>query len=358
MAFEVNYSATDRLFHRVAFASPAIQLTAADIENTVFNSAWKSANSSQPVFITSLARAGTTLLLEILHNLPELACNTYRDMPFILSPVLWSKLSGRFRSKTTVRERAHGDGVKVGFDSPESFEEVFWKSFWPNHYKKSQIQLWNKQDEKPEATAFFREHMKKIAFLRRPDHLDNVRYLSKNNANIARLDYIPKMLPDATILIVLRDPLEHALSLHRQHLNFTKLQAEDTFVKRYMEDIGHYEFGSLHRPFAFNGLIELTAGYQPEFPDYWLAYWIATFEHIIEKRGNAVIISHEKVCENGLGTLAPICEKIGLGTGKDLESAVSHIRPVQYHAENDSFSPILTRKAKDIHQHLLDNSSV
>jgi hypothetical protein len=354
MTFEVNYSGTDRLFHRIAFASPAIQLTAANIENTAFNSTWKLANSSRPIFITSLARAGTTLLLEVLHKLPELACHTYRDMPFILSPVLWSKISGRFRSNTAMRERAHGDGVKVGFDSPESFEEVFWKSFWPDHYKESQIRLWKKQDDKPEATAFFREHMKKITALRRPDNLENTRYLSKNNANIARLDFIPQMLPDASILIVLRDPLEHALSLHRQHLNFTQLHTEDNFIKRYMEDIGHYEFGSLHRPFAFEKFVALTEGHLPGTPNYWLAYWIAPFEHIIKTRSDAVIVPYEKVCNNGPGTLAPICEKIGLNTGKELESATSHIRPVLYRADENSFSPALIRRANDIHQQLLE----
>jgi hypothetical protein len=354
MTYEINYSATDRLFHRIAFASPAIQQTAADIENMAFSANWKSASASKPIFITSLARAGTTLLLEILHKLPEMACHTYRDMPLILAPVLWSKISSRFRSQSTLRERAHGDGVQVSFDSPESFEEVFWKSFWPDHYKGSQIRLWGKQDIKLEATVFFREHMKKISVLRRPDNVENVRYLSKNNANIARLNCIPQMLPDATILIVLRNPLEHALSLHRQHLNFTKMQAEETFIKRYMDDIGHYEFGSLHRPFAFERLAGLTDAHQPESANYWLAYWIATFEHITRTKGDAIIVPYEKVCASGSGMLSSLCEKIDLSTGKALDAAMSHVRPVQYRADPDSFAPALVRQAKDIYQHLME----
>ena len=354
MAFEINYSATERLFHRIAFAAPAIQQTAADIEYTAFGSSWKSASASRPIFITSLARAGTTLLLEILHQLPELACHTYRDMPFILAPVLWSRLSSRFRSQTSVRERAHGDGIKVGFDSPESFEEVFWKSFWPAHYQGRQIRLWTQQDINPEASAFFREHMKKIIVLRRPGQLECGRYLSKNNANIARLDFIPRILPDATILIVLRDPLEHALSLYRQHLNFTRLQAENTFVKRYMEDIGHYEFGSLHRPFAFARLTELTGRYRPDSPDYWLAYWLAAFQHISETRGDAVIVPYEEICADSSDTVAQLCEKIGLNTGTVLTAATSQIRPVQYHADADKFNAALVTQARDIHQHLLN----
>ena len=35
------------------------------------------------------------------------------------------------------------------------------------------------------------------------------------------------MYPDARILLVLRDPFEHAASLHRQHLNFAGQQQAD-----------------------------------------------------------------------------------------------------------------------------------
>jgi hypothetical protein len=35
VAYELNYSRLDRLLHRVAFAAPFIQLTAADIEQAM-----------------------------------------------------------------------------------------------------------------------------------------------------------------------------------------------------------------------------------------------------------------------------------------------------------------------------------
>ena len=28
-------------------------------------------------------------------------------------------------------ERAHGDGMTIGYDSHEAFEEVLWRAFWP-----------------------------------------------------------------------------------------------------------------------------------------------------------------------------------------------------------------------------------
>ena len=130
MAFEVNYSRLDRLIHRLAFYTPGIQLAAADIERAAFARSYRQASPSQPIFITSLPRAGTTVLLELLHRFQPLASHVYRDMPFVLAPTLWSRLSGPFRKEAAPRERAHKDGVTIGYDSPEAVEEVFWRSFW------------------------------------------------------------------------------------------------------------------------------------------------------------------------------------------------------------------------------------
>lgn len=141
---------------------------------------------------------------------------------------------------------------------------------------------------------------------------------------------------------------------YKDSMNFTKMHDEGAFVKRYMEDIGHYEFGSLHRPFALEGLTKLKAGHLPESPNYWRAYWITSCEYIENNRGDAVTVSSGEVCENGSGTLGPVCEKIDLGTGKQIESAAAHIRLVQYRAEKGSFNPALVRRDRGIHQQPLD----
>ena len=78
MAFQVNYSALERLLHRIAFSAPLIQLTAADIERTFLRAVYGAAEAARPIFITSLPRAGTTLMLEVLHHFPSLATHVYR----------------------------------------------------------------------------------------------------------------------------------------------------------------------------------------------------------------------------------------------------------------------------------------
>ena len=116
---ELNYSFLDRLIHRVAFAAPAIQLTASDMEKALYGASWDKVRGGRPIFITSLPRAGTTLMLEAFHLFPSLASHLYRDMPFVMAPVLWSRLSHGFRKQAELHERAHGDGMQVGYDSPE-----------------------------------------------------------------------------------------------------------------------------------------------------------------------------------------------------------------------------------------------
>ena len=50
-------------------------------------------------------------------------------MPFVLAPNFWSKFSLHNNNNSAMVERAHGDGIKVNTESPEAFEEVFWKTF-------------------------------------------------------------------------------------------------------------------------------------------------------------------------------------------------------------------------------------
>jgi hypothetical protein len=310
VANELNYSRFDRLLHRVAFAAPFVQLTAADIEKAIYSGSYEVVRAQRPIFITSLPRAGTTLLLEALTQFPSLASHVYRDMPFVMAPVLWSRLSGPFRQPQELRERAHGDGMEVGFDSPEAFEEIVWRTFWPRKYRSTGIALWSARDDNREAKAFFLDHMKKIVALRRPGRPIDGRYLSKNNGNIARLELIGRMFPDAKILLPVRRPLEHASSLLRQHLNFLEMHKETPFVRRYMADLGHYEFGDVHRPVAFPGLEELTGDRDPLTIDYWLGYWIAAFEHVLLNGPRVVVISYENACADPERALLAICARL------------------------------------------------
>ncbi|WP_193369823.1 sulfotransferase [Pelagibius marinus] len=361
MGFELNYSALDRCLHRLAFGVPGLQLTAADLESRLYAADLRKVTAERPVFITSLPRAGTTLLLEVLHRFPAFATHCYRDMPFVMAPLVWARLSGGFRKRAELAERAHGDGMEIGFDSPEAFEEVLWRAFWPEKYKDDGIALWRAGDGKEEAAAFFAEHLKKIVALRRSPESrsgeESGRYLSKNNGNIARLDLLARMFPDARIVVPFRRPLEHAASLLRQHENFLTLHRDQPFVRRYMADIGHYEFGALHRPIAFPGLAELTEGRDPQGLDYWLAYWIAAFAHIAEQQaGNPsriLLLSYEDTCAGGRAALAALCARLDVDPGGELGAAAGLFKaPPPARAAAGDADPALLERAAEVEANL------
>ncbi|HZD26010.1 MAG TPA: sulfotransferase, partial [Alphaproteobacteria bacterium] len=194
------YSGLDRLLHRVAFDEVfhgiALQRALAELEDgLVARKIEAVAPSAPPVFVTALPRAGTTLVLNLLARVPGFASHTYRDMPFLLAPLLWGRLSRPFRKSASEAERAHGDGVMVGYDSPEAFEEVLWLAFWRDKYHADRIEPWTADDRDPEFESFFNRHIAKLLAARAAerDGPPPNRYLSKNNANIARLGLLPEL---------------------------------------------------------------------------------------------------------------------------------------------------------------------
>ena len=352
MTNSAPYSRLDRALHNLAFGSSVLQNLLEDIETSFFTKTWQNCSAKNPIFITSLPRSGTTIILEALHRLPGLATHTYRDMPFIFTPVLWNRISKNIRKKSVLRERAHGDGLVISEDSPEAFEEVLWRKYFPQYYTEDGISLWNSIN--PDFTKYFQEHMKKIVSLREPEN-PTCRYVSKNNFNIARVETIKEMFADSSIVIPLRNPVEHAISLWRQHNNFLEQHAKDSFIKKYMADIGHYEFGDLHRPIRFPGLASLISGLTPESLNYWIAYWIAAFEYL-SAQDEVAFLSFEQLCQSPYKSLSTLCRHIGLEASTErLEAAASIIKkPPASRNVDHSTDEALTERAHTLHKDLLN----
>ena len=303
------YSRIEQILHNLALNSSTLQEILGDIEQSLYSNTWNNIPIKQPIFITSLPRAGTTIVLESLYRFPGLASHTYRNMPFILTPVLWHKISCAFQKGGILRERAHRDGLVISEDSPEAFEEVLWKKYFPNQYSDNGIKLWNTFDQ-----LFFnrfQEHIKKIISLQSSGQIDNSRYISKNNTNIARINVLEILFKDAVILIPFRNPLEHAISLWRQHNNFLTLHAEDNFSRKYMDSIGHFEFGELHRPILFPKYHLLTTGLYPTSIEYWLGYWISAFEYLLMQK-NVIFLRYETLCNSKLKALKKLSKYLNI----------------------------------------------
>ena len=155
-----------------------------------------------------------------LYETDQFASLTYRDMPFVISPNLWDKISGRNIKPSPAKERIHGDNINVNIDSPEALEEVFWRVKFKKKYIYSDKLTIHEVDE--EIISEYRNFISLIL-----NKYKKKLYLSKNNNNLLRLESIIKAFPNCLILIPFRDPVEQANSLLLQHQNFTEMQTKN-----------------------------------------------------------------------------------------------------------------------------------
>jgi hypothetical protein len=310
MDLSERYSSVDRLLHRLAFTTAPVQIEMADLEERIFRHDLAGIAVNRPVFITALPRAGTTLLLELCVTLDEFASHCYRDMPFVLLPMLWDKLARGFRRSDAPIERAHGDGMMVSLDSAEAFEEMIWKVMWPDHYLADRIVPWDRHDN-DEFRQVFRSHLRKVIKLRQRNPTVVPRYVSKNNGSIARTGAVVASCPDATIVVVMREPVQHAASLLRQHLQFLAIHERDPFAKEYMKGIGHLEFGANLRPIDFDGWLNSARHPDPTTLEFWLEYWVAAYSHLLERRSSLHFLPYDWFCacpDDGLATMAAVLD--------------------------------------------------
>lgn len=280
-----NYSWADKILHQIALSGRSTPNLFFDLESALHGGKLDNPAQGKHVFIAGLARAGTTLLLNLLHSSDQFASLTYRDMPFVMAPNLWRSLSSRHAKDSAARERAHGDGMMVSADSPEALEEVFWRTFSGAKYlRKSTLVPMTAETETLKA---FRTYVALI--LKR---YGKTRYLSKNNNSILRLPSLVRAFPKATILIPFRHPAMQARSLLTQHRRFVETHEADPFSQKYMAWLAHHEFGADHRCFQFTS--EAVVG-DPSQNGYWIDRWIDAYSYLLNSF-DAIAESAKFVC--------------------------------------------------------------
>lgn len=356
MAILNRYNRIERLLHHLAFDYPFIQKILCELETDLFTASLKAKTVTKPVFVTGLPRAGTTLLLETIYNTGEFATFTYRQMPFILTPLLWNRISSRFQRLGNKLERAHGDGVQISFDSPEAFEEVIWlASLKDKIVGKNTLYPVLPTDLTEEFRKSFRHIIKKLLVLHDTTHqAGHSRYLSKNNANVSRLKAITSVFPDAIILIPFRHPLTHVKSLMNQHQRFSAEHSVDAFAQKYMEWIGHYEFGANIRPIDFDGQITQTSQFIFDDPNFWLVYWSKAYRHCLEEASeNMIFIDFDFLLEKGEHLLRKIGKTIEISNMEKLTEHASTFRdPKSSSIEIGDLVPEVWKEAQMVHEQL------
>jgi hypothetical protein len=269
----LSYNNLEKFLHKIALNNDLVNEILFSVEKVFFNTEKKSKN----IFICGLARSGSTLLLEILHENKVFASLTYNDMPFILSTNLWAAITRYFKKDTIKKLRAHDDQIFFDNNSAEAFEEVFWRIKLNSKYIKKNYLKENIYDT--DQLNNFRFFISLIL-----NRYNKKFYISKNNNNVLRIKSLIKDFTDSYFIVPFRSPLKQSYSLLNQHLKFTEKQIEDKFVLEYMNYISHHEFGLNHKPFFFDKKKENNLD-QTNI-NYWLSCWIDTHKYLLNEIPN------------------------------------------------------------------------
>ncbi|TNE65676.1 MAG: sulfotransferase [Alphaproteobacteria bacterium] len=272
----------------------------------------------RPIYVAGVARAGSTILLELLARHSATASHRYRDFPLVLAPAAWSWFVDRAgRADGTAQERAHKDRIKVTPESPEAFEELVWMRFFPHLHDADRDAVLDAAAQNPAFEAFYRDHIRKILHLR-----GGQRYLAKGNYNATRLRYLRSLFPDARFLIPVRHPVWHVASLMKQHRLFADAGGDDPRIARHLRRSGHFEFGPGRRAINVGEgtAAEIHALWQTGAEaEGWALYWASVYGLVANQLDqdaalNAAtgIVRYEDLCDAPEATFGAVLEHVGL----------------------------------------------
>lgn len=324
---DIPYTTSQKLLHRILLGSRIIAEFCLDFETRTMQPRAEAAAAGRHIFVSGLARSGTTILMRRLYQTGAFTSLTYRDMPFALMPGFWRRMAGSRQKSMERAERAHGDGILVDYDSPEAFEEIFWRVCeGPQYIHKDRI-----LPHRPTVDTLekFKRYIAAILASReKPDG----RYLSKNNNNIIRLPALCAAFQESLFLVPFRRPLQHAWSLLNQHRRFAR--PDDTFTTDYMRWLGHHEFGADHRPFRF---ADAPNPHHPDQLAYWLFLWDQVYRHLLDSApGRVRFVCYEMLCSDAGVTWRRILEAAGMPESAETEDPLRLVeRDVDYDGPQD-----------------------
>lgn len=256
-----EYSPIQKVLHHLVMENKTFKKLSFKFEKKFVdrNLKIKNVQKEQHVFITGMPRSGTTILLNFLYQTGDFGSLTFADMPFALSPNLWSIISKNNKIKS--KERIHNDGIHQSLESPEAFEEIFWKTF-------------NNQN----LCGNYLFHVASVLHKYKKN-----RYICKNNYNYKRIRLIKEILPKSKFIIPIRDPYLTSYSLLLQNKRFEILQSKDLFLRKYMNWLGHFEFGLDHKPW-----FKSIKYFDKSSINYWLEQWFLFHDYLIQNYGDKI----------------------------------------------------------------------
>ena len=289
-----------KLVHDIPYAADTLH----KLESSWMKNRIEKTNITSPIYITGLARSGTTVVLEMLSQHRDIASHRYLHMVIPYAPNWFQKLAEKVPIMTTPSERLHKDGLMVNKDSPEAVEEIFWQEYFENALDESLSNVLNSKTNNEKFEAFYRENIKKLLL-----NQNVTRYLAKNNYNVARMEYLLKLFPDARFVIMIRNPFDHIASLAKQDAIFKEMEANDPRLLEWTKLIGHREFGSakvcinLDDYDLIKRIRELWDS-KETYVEGWAIYWASVYDHVYRKLKDnpkiaqaALVIRYEDLCD-------------------------------------------------------------
>lgn len=260
------YSPIDKLLHYVFLGNANVAKFLFKIELLRNKKELSNPAPIQSVYISGLARAGTTVLMQYLGQINQFSSLSYRNLPFLFLPKTWIKFTSN--KKAEEKERFHKDGMMHSIDSFEALEEPFWRNYAGMEYIK--------EDRIVSADISEDLHQKYNSF-RKLVAGDKI-YIAKNNNHLLRATSLHQM--DEKVgnrihtIIPFRNPYAQAKSLLNQHKNLSELQESDEFVLDYMNFLVHHEFGLSQKLSVFDNLTgQFDIPHTKNTLEYWLEVW-------------------------------------------------------------------------------------
>jgi hypothetical protein len=196
-------------------------------------------------------------------------------------PYLWSFANRFFYAGIKEELRPHNDGLRIGPNSPDPFEEIIWKKYLDN-YLDINSQFIKRGYSNNNLETSLKKNILKILYVRG----NKKRYLSKGNYNITRIEYILKIFPDAKIILCIRNPYNHVESLVNVHNKFTDYCKKNKYLVKQLNILSHFEFGPQRKPIClnkinYNKILDLWSK-----SDHYLGYliqWHDIYQMVLKK---------------------------------------------------------------------------
>ncbi|MCG3220983.1 MAG: sulfotransferase, partial [Candidatus Heimdallarchaeota archaeon] len=261
---------------------PRLTLKLSDWESKRLRKKTKQVVIERPIYVLGLARAGTTVTVEMLGKHPDVAYHKYLHLVNPYIPHWIQKIANVLPIFKKPVERLHKDKLLVNRDSPEAVEESYWIRFFDSIKKEKTSDILDKNIVNPEFEKYYVEIIKKLLVNQKSS-----RYITKNNYIISRMEYIKKIFSDAKFILMTRHPINHIASLVKQDKVLKELEIDDERLLDWTKIMGHREFGTAKICINLDNLSTIEKIRKlwldkNTHVEGWAIYWASIHQYILD----------------------------------------------------------------------------